>query len=82
MFLINNGKSHSIYSNKKLLEGYLNDSDYILVWTILGEKRYLEGKIDSFSGSMTFSQSFILENSLIKRIHIFSKFNPPWKNEK
>ena len=82
MFLINNGKSHSIYSNKKLLEKYLNDNDYILVWTILGEKRYLEGKIGSFPGSMTFSQSFILENSLIKRIHIFSKFNSPWKNQK
>ena len=82
MFLINNGKSHSIYSNKKLLEKYLNDNDYILVWTILGEKCYLEGKIGSFPGSMAFSQSFILENSLIKRIHIFSKFNSPWKNQR
>ena len=82
MFLINNGKSRSIYSDKKLLEEYLNDNSYLLVWTILGEKRYLEGKIGSFPGSMTFSQSFILENSLIKRIHIFSKFNSPWKNKK
>ncbi|MCY7008350.1 hypothetical protein OCK72_06735 [Fusobacterium simiae] len=82
MFLINNGKSRSIYSDKKLLEEYLNDNSYLLVWTILGEKRYLEGKIGSFPGSMTFSQSFILEDSLIKRIHIFSKFNSPWKNKK
>lgn len=66
MFLLNNVEGDSIYSNKKLLEKYLNDNDYILVWTILGEKYYLEDKIGSFPGSMTFSQSFILENSLIE----------------
>ncbi|MGB6130125.1 MAG: hypothetical protein WBG30_15395 [Psychrilyobacter sp.] len=78
MFLISNAKDTSIYVNKNLLNKYLVENGFSLVWTVLGEKQFISGGYDgSFAGSAEFSQTFVLESNQICPNHYFYKVNNP-----
>lgn len=58
-FIIGSGENDTIYANKKLLNQFLSENGYTIVWTVLGEKLVIEDGFNKyFSGSAEFSQTF------------------------
>lgn len=65
-FIIGSGENNAIYVNKKLLNQFLEENRYAIVWTVLGEKQVIEGEFSGkFIGSAEFSQTFKYDKNVL-----------------
>lgn len=73
-FIVGSGKDSAIYVNKKLLNEFLEENGYIIVWTVLGEKQVIKGGFGGgFTGSAEFSLTFTYDSNKVLPNHYYYK---------
>lgn len=80
-FIVGSGNDSAIYVNKNLMNDFLKDNQYSIVWTVLGTKDVITKDISDFKGRSEFSMTYKYNKDKVLHNHyLYKVVNPKSSN--